>query len=126
NHADGPFLLWIEAFDPHEPWDPPRQYADRYCPDFEGTEFIFPPAAARVGTEREKERTKALYLGEVTYMDEWVGRLMNELADLGRLDDTIVMLLSDHGTELLDHGEFGKRAHALYAHNTQLNWIVRH
>jgi arylsulfatase A-like enzyme len=126
NHADGPFLLWIEAFDPHEPWDPPRQYADRYCPDFEGTEFIFPPAAARVGTEREKERTKALYLGEVTYMDEWVGRLMNELADLGRLDDTIVMLLSDHGTELLDHGEFGKRANALYAHNTQLVWIVRH
>jgi arylsulfatase A-like enzyme len=122
---DGAFLLWLEAFDPHEPWDPPRQYADRYCPDFAGTEFIFPPEAARLGTERERERAKALYLGEVTYVDEWLGRLLQKLADLGRLDDTAVMFVTDHGTELLDHGEFGKRAPSLYAHNTQLNWLVR-
>lgn len=126
NGDDGAFLLWLEAFDPHEPWDPPRGYADRYCPDFTGTEFIFPPEAARRGTEREQERTKALYLGEVTYIDEWVGRLMQKLADLGRLDDTAVIFFTDHGTELLDHGEFGKRAPSLYAHNTQLNWLVRH
>ncbi len=129
NHDDGPFLLWLESFDPHEPWDPPREYADRYY-DFPrgkaGVEFIYPPEAARIGTDEEKERTKALYYGEITFMDAVLGRLLNTLADLGRLDDTVVMVTSDHGTELLDHGRFGKSADHLYAHNTQLNWIVRH
>ncbi len=128
NHAEGPFLLWLESFDPHEPWDPPREYANRYY-DFpagrEGVEFIYPPEAARIGTPEEQERTKALYYGEITYMDHVIGRLLNTLADLGRLEDTVVMVTCDHGTELLDHGRFGKSADHLYAHNTQLNWIVR-
>lgn len=126
NHDSGPFLLWLEAFDPHEPWDPPREYADRYCPGFEGTEFILPPDAATQGTEREQDRTRALYFGEVTYVDECLGRLVNQLAELGRLDDTAIVVISDHGTELMDHGRFGKSAPALYAHNTQLNWSIRH
>jgi arylsulfatase A-like enzyme len=129
NHDTGPFMLWMEAFDPHEPWDPPREYANRYY-EFpkgkHGIEFIYPPEAALIGTDEEKERTKALYYGEITFMDHVIGRLLNTLADLGRLEDTVVMITSDHGTELLDHGRFGKNENHLYAHNTQLNWIVRH
>lgn len=128
NHDDGPFMLWLESFDPHEPWDPPREYASRYY-DFpkgkEGVEYIF-PQPARNGTPEEQERTKALYYGEITFMDAVLGRLLNTLADLGRLEDTAIMITSDHGTELLDHGRFGKSPEALFAHNTQLNWIVRH
>lgn len=126
NHEEAPFALWLEAFDPHEPWDPPREYADLYCPDFEGTEFIYPPEAARVGSEREQERARALYLGEVTYVDEWIGKLMGRLSDLGRLDDTVVVFFSDHGTELMDNGRFGKSERQLHPYNTQLNWMVRH
>lgn len=119
-----PFMLWIECFDPHEPWDPPRAYADRYMPGYTGRELIFHQAEG--ATEAERERIKALYFGEVTYVDAWVGRLMNQLADLHLLDSTVVMFLSDHGTELLDHGRFGKSAPHLFAHNTQLNWVIRH
>ena len=90
-----------------------------------GVEFIYPPEAARIGTAEEQERTKALYYGEITFMDAVIGRLLNTLADLGRLEDTVVMVTCDHGTELLDHGRFGKSADHLYAHNTRLNWIVR-
>lgn len=129
NHDQGPFMLWMESFDPHEPWDPPREYANRYY-EFpkgkDGVEFIYPPEATRIGTLEEKERVKALYYGEITFMDAMLGRLLNTLADLGRLDDTVVMITSDHGTELLDHGRFGKSPEHLFAHNTQLNWIVRH
>lgn len=124
NHDLQPFLLWIECFDPHEPWDPPRAYADRYLPGYTGREFIFPRTEGT--TEAERERIKALYLGEVTYVDAWVGRLMDQLVRLHLLDSTVVMFLSDHGTELLDHGRFGKSAAHLYAHNTQLNWVIRH
>jgi arylsulfatase A-like enzyme len=118
------FLLWIECFDPHEPWDAPRAYADRYLPGYQGREFIFPHVGS--ATSAEQERIKALYFGEVTYIDAWVGRLLNRLADLRLLDSSVVMFTSDHGTELLDHGRIGKSAPHLYAHNTQLNWVIRH
>ena len=62
----------------------------------------------------------------ITYMDEWIGRLLDTLASLGRLEDTVVMFTSDHGTELLDHDRFGKSAPALHPYTTQLNWLVRH
>ncbi|MCL5947073.1 MAG: sulfatase, partial [Chloroflexi bacterium] len=124
NHDLQPFMLWVECFDPHEPWDPPRAYADRYMPGYMGRDLIFPRAEG--ATEAERERIKALYFGEVTYIDAWVGRLMNRLSDLHLLDSTVVMFLSDHGTELLDHGRFGKSASHLFAHNTQLNWVIRH
>lgn len=124
NLALQPFMLWVECFDPHEPWDPPRAFADRYLPGYAGRELIFP----HLGTAgpAEQERIKALYFGEVTYVDAWVGRLLNRLTDLRVLDSTVVMLVSDHGTELLDHGRIGKSAPHLYAHNTQLNWVIRH
>jgi choline-sulfatase len=54
-----------------------------------------------------------------------IGRLLNTLANLGRLEDTAVMITCDHGTELMDHGQFSKSPDHLFAHNTQLNWIVR-
>lgn len=127
NHEDAPFFLWVESFDPHEPWDPPRAYANRYAPDpgEGGKEYIFPQHALHA-TADEQERVKALYYGEVTFVDHWIGRLYQKLDRLKRLGDTVVMLVSDHGTELLDHGRFGKSAPHLFAHNTQLLWFVRH
>lgn len=107
-----PFFLWIDSFDPHEPWDPPSKYAELYS-NFDG-----------------EEKLKAQYFGEVTFADVWFGRLLEKIDDLGLLDNTIIMLLSDHGTQLLDHGHYGKQypvTHpSQYAHDTQINWIVRH
>lgn len=127
NHRDTPFFLWVESFDPHEPWDPPRAYADRYYPDLgpEGRDYIFPQLAPQMSAA-EAERVKALYFGEVTFVDHWIGRLTEQLHALRLLDDTLVMVVSDHGTELLDHGRFSKSAPHLFAHNTQLVWFIRH
>ena len=50
NHTAGPFFLWVDSFDPHEPWDPPPEYADRYF-EHDGLDFIVPgPAYARDGS----------------------------------------------------------------------------
>lgn len=128
NAANAPFFLWVDSFDPHEPWDPPREYADRYMPNWEGKDFITPGASGEGDgpSEAEKERIKALYFGEVTLVDRWVGHLLEQVENLGLRDDTLVMLLSDHGTQVLDHGRFGKGADMLHPYNTQLNWMVRH
>ena len=51
------------------------------------------------------ERVRELYAAEITFMDEWVGRLMNRLADQKLLDETVVIYSSDHGLTLGEHGD---------------------
>ncbi|MGH2562351.1 MAG: sulfatase [Thermomicrobiales bacterium] len=128
NHTERPFFLWIDSFDSHEPWDPPRRYADRYAPHpgQDGKEFIMPANYGGEATPEEQARIRALYYGEVTWVDELIGRFLAHVRRLDLLDDTLLMVLSDHGTELQDHGRWGKNMRHLYAHNTQLNWLIRH
>ena len=124
NASQKPFMLWIEAFDPHEPWDPPREYADRYCPDYDGIDFIMPRQPAEL-SEKEVERIKALYFGEVSFVDRWVGYLVDKIDELNLKDDTIILVLSDHGTQIMDHGDFGKGGMNLRKYNTGIVWQMR-
>ena len=128
NAANAPFFLWVDSFDPHEPWDPPTRYADRYYrygPEVEHPiDFIYPNN--RDATPEEQERTKALYCGEVTLVDEWAGVLLRKLDQLELWDDTIVVLTSDHGTQLNEQTRFGKGADELHPFNTQIPLYVRH
>jgi len=123
-----PFFLWVDSFDPHEPWDPPKPYADKYCPGYTGKDFIMPGAAYEGDgpSEEEMERIKALYAGEVTFVDRWVGHLLEKIDSLKLWDDTVVMITCDHGTQIMDRGRFGKGANELHPFNTQLLWHVRH
>jgi arylsulfatase A-like enzyme len=123
NAANAPFFLWVDSFDPHEPWDPPPAYADRYYP-YQGIDFIYP--SNRGVTPEEQERIKALYCGEVTLVDKWVGALLDAVDALNLWPDTIVVLTSDHGTQLLDHSRFGKGADEMHPFNTQIPWYIRH
>ena len=77
-------------------------------------------------TEDERNRIEALYLGEVTFVDKWVGVLLDKIEALEIRDETLVVVMSDHGTQLRDHGSFGKGANKLHPFNTQLNLMIRH
>ena len=135
-----PFFLWVDSFDPHEPWDPPRAYADRYFNGdgtgdgtgdrtgggpWRGLDFILPGAGGGLSPE-ERERVRALYFGEVTFVDRWVGHLLRAVEAQGLTGDTVVLLLSDHGTEVGDHGRFGKGAGHMHPYNTRINFMLRH
>jgi arylsulfatase A-like enzyme/Flp pilus assembly protein TadD len=74
----GPFFAWVHLFDPHAPYLPPEPQRGRYG---------------------------ATYRGEVAYVDEQVGRLLDGLEALGRAGDTLVVLTADHGEGLGEHGE---------------------
>jgi arylsulfatase A-like enzyme len=125
--GEAPFMLWVEAFDPHEPWDPPRSYADAYFSDYNGKDFIVPGAGLERGpmSDEEIERTKGLYFGEVTFVDKWVGTLLEKIDSLGLRDDTAVMILSDHGTQVWDKGSFGKGVSFMHPFNTGMVWMMR-
>ncbi len=129
NAANAPFFLWIDSFDPHEPWDPPTAYADRYyayedVDKEDAIDFIYPNN--RDASTAEQKRMKALYCGEVTLVDKWVGAFLNQVDALKLWDDTIVMVTSDHGTQLMDRNRFGKGAAEMYPFNTRIPWYIRH
>jgi arylsulfatase A-like enzyme len=109
-HRKGRFFLWIDCFDPHEPWDAPKAYTDLYDPGYEGEEIFHPLYGAWAGryTPREMEHIRALYKGEVSMVDTWVGKLLDHIDHLGLREDTAIVFLSDHGIYLGDRGLIGK------------------
>jgi len=125
-----PFFLWIDSFEVHEPWHPPLSYADEYTAAISGERWTglepIVPGHETDLTPAEQERVKALYYGSVTFADKWIGVLMNHLADKALLEETIVVITSDHGTQLNEHGRFGKDNRHMNAYNTQVNMLVRH
>jgi arylsulfatase A-like enzyme len=103
------FFLTVESFDPHEPWLVPEYYRQMYLPE-EGREQVisFYQDISDLDPKLLK-RTQANYSGAVTLCDRWFGFLMDTLKAQGRLDDTLVVLTSDHGHSIGDGNYMGKR-----------------
>ncbi len=123
NYLHDKFFLWIDSFDPHEPWDPPKHYVDLYDPGFKGTvptNFFNVPNI----TPRELKQIRACYAGEVTMVDRWIGLLLEKLEQLGIADDTVVIVTSDHGTGLGDHGAIQKTT-PTYEEVGRIVWLMR-
>ncbi|MEA3346330.1 MAG: sulfatase [Chloroflexota bacterium] len=103
------FFLYVDTFDPHEPWDAPQWYVDMYDPGYEGEEVKYPVyGPTDYLTPDELKHARALYAAEVTLVDRWVGRLLEKIEDLGLLEDTMVIFASDHGFLHGEHGWIGK------------------
>jgi choline-sulfatase len=96
--AGDPFFLWVHYYDPHAPYEPPRQYAD----------------AAK----------GQLYDGEIAYVDAEIRRLLDGLAARRQLAATAVVVVGDHGESLGEHGE---RTHGmlLYESAVRVPLIVK-
>lgn len=69
---------------------------------------------------------RALYAGEVTMTDRWFGRFVNRMADLGLLESTLLIVFSDHGVSLGEHGFTGKVAQAIWPELKDIIFYVRH
>ena len=135
NHKH-PFFLYVDTFDPHEPWDPPAHYLARYEPQgYAGEEVIYPRYDRWIDfmSEDELQHCRNLYAGEVSLVDRWFGFLMQRVEDLGILDETAIILTTDHGFYLGEHGYIGKgvirggqwQALPLYPEVSRIPLIVR-
>ncbi len=98
----GPWMLWLHYFDPH------------------GVYNLHPGISEEFGTVEEKDR----YDGELRFTDLHVGRVLARLAELGFEERTLVVFLSDHGEEFLDHGGL-RHGHALWRELVRVPLIVR-
>ena len=75
--------------------------------------------------ERELQRMRARYSAEVTMADRWLGRFLDKMEELSLFEDTLVLLLSDHGVALGEHGHTGKPAYALWPEITDVPFFIR-
>ena len=89
--ASSAWFCWVHLYDPHEPYAPPEPYRSRYAAD--------------------------PYAGEVAYADATLGTFLDRLRAAGGLDHTLVVVTSDHGESLGEHGE---RTHGLFAYEATL------
>lgn len=106
------FFLWIDSFDPHEPWDPPSVYDPEmkcpYDPDYKGKDMFLPIQgdADKLYTEEELHHIRMLYAEKVTMCDKWFGWFMDQIHKMGFDQNTTIMLVSDHGSPM-GNGEHG-------------------
>ncbi len=105
------FFLTVESFDPHEPWLVPAHYRRMYLEE-EGQEQVKSGYEDTLQLDEALlRRTRANYYGEVTMCDRWFGYFMESLRVLGRLDDTLLILTTDHGHSIGDRNYMGKRGY---------------
>lgn len=110
NHEADNFFLWVEAFDPHEPYDCPQYYLDLYekAGDYDGPDFTHPSYAPNEFDEAEtahlRRRCKAL----MTMTDRHLGEILDVLDAHHMWEDTMVVFTTDHGFHLGEHGFMAK------------------
>ena len=121
-------FLWLDCFDPHEPWDPPEPYNRMYCPDYQGKDLIDPVPGFVEGylTDEELRNVKAQYAGEVTMLDKWIGIFFDELRRMGYFDNSLIIYTTDHGEPFGEHGIVRKARPWPYEELSHIPFILRH
>jgi arylsulfatase A-like enzyme len=108
-----PFMLFVDEFDPHEPFDAPESWLGRYDPEWRGEHLIWPPydvgavAGGRL-TQREGRQIRANYGAKLSMIDHWVGEVFAALDERDLWDTTAVIVCTDHGHYLGEKDIWGK------------------
>jgi choline-sulfatase len=105
-----PLFLFVHYFDPHQPYAAPPPYDRLYDPLGRNEALTADFVKAHSGESSARVRGQARrieqqYAAEFTYMDHHIGRLFDDLRNRGVLDGALVVITSDHGESLWEHGE---------------------
>ncbi|MCE9634873.1 MAG: sulfatase [Planctomycetes bacterium] len=111
-----PFFAFINDVDPHAPWNPPAKFAQQFLPpgtapaEEADARTLIPPRTTLMylGLEPFPESLRAtvsgLYDAEIASLDSEIGRLFDGMRAAGLFENTMVIVLGDHGEGLADHG----------------------
>ena len=127
NRSHDKVFLWMDSFDPHEPWDPTEQFDTYTDPNYKGPRFVMPMGgiATDWATQEQIDHIRGLYAGEVAAVDHALGSVFETLEQEGYFDDSIVVLMGDHGHPLADQGKFLKGADRMYNELLKVPFMVR-
>jgi arylsulfatase A-like enzyme len=108
NSTHTPFFMFIHYYDNHWDYLPPspyrRLYDSEYDGPIDGTEIAREPLFSNPPGQRDIQHIVALYDGEVKQTDNDLGEMLKVLKDKGVLDNSIVIILGDHGEQFYEHG----------------------
>ncbi|UPM44723.1 sulfatase-like hydrolase/transferase [Halocatena salina] len=115
------WFCFVDSFDVHEPFHCPEPYASMYT-DEDPRDASLPtwPYYGRVDegqselSDREIDFVKSQFAGKVTMVDHWLGTVFDTLTELSAWDDTMVIVTSDHGYMLGEHGWIAKNIMPIY------------
>ena len=133
-----PFFVWCSHLRPHSPYDPPQFYWDMYIGrklpeipvgDWAKKHDIPQPGLDRCAwrgrlTPEQNQRMRAAYMGVCTHIDYELGRMMEELARMQLLNDTLILFTSDHGDMMGDH-HLHRKTYA-YEGSARIPFLIRY
>lgn len=122
------FLLWAEAFDPHEPYDTPKYYLDLYEKpgEYDGPNFTHPSYARNEFSEAETRHLRNACKAVMTMTDRHVGEILDVMDKYDMWKDTMVIFTTDHGFHLGEHGFMAKNYMPPYNEVFHIPMIVCH
>jgi arylsulfatase A-like enzyme len=126
------FFAWVDAFDPHDPWDAPDEFLKPYPWNSRGGAIIWPKGGeASEYSAAELENMRSLYKAEITQVDFWIGKLLETLRTKHVLDNTAVIFCSDHGYYFGEHNIVGKpvrvaKRTGIYEELGHIPLLIRH
>lgn len=119
-----PFFLFLHGFNVHWPYGPPVQYRNRFIEGYEGDYSLekFKPDLPQP-SDADVKLVVSQYDSEIAYVDDLLGDFLDQLKSRGILQDTLVVITSDHGEEFYEHGG---RDHiqTLYRELLHVPWIM--
>jgi arylsulfatase len=124
--GEKPFFAMVHYFDPHWPYDQPEPFRERFAPRgvdprTGGIQAVLDTRAylETGGAPTDLCRTlHGLYCGEIAYMDQQIGRVLDALAAAGIDEETLVVVTADHGETFWEHGDYFD--HGLYVYDTNV------
>ena len=120
-------FLFLDTFDPHEPWDAPKRFQQMYADQYPAERTMFGYGVRHKDIRPDDlSFIRALYAAECSFVDDRVGKFVEGVRKLGILDDTIIVFTTDHGTHLGEEGCVQKTAALLNSCVARLPLIVRH
>jgi arylsulfatase A-like enzyme len=113
NNVNEKFFLWMHYMDPHYPYVPPERYLSNFSSRKDAFYYNL-SANYENPSEQEVKVFRDLYIGEVRYVDECIGKLLGYLEDRGLMEDSLLVLTGDHGHAFMEHRRFGHAYDILY------------
>lgn len=125
------FVMWVDMWDPHEPFDAPEADLARYAdPTYHGDAVIYPAyGRAQFMSDAQRNHVRASYAAQGRLVDRWLGRLTDTLRTTGLDRNTLLLFTTDHGHLFGEHDLQGKPTGPLgklYEVTTRVPLLIRH
>jgi arylsulfatase A-like enzyme len=125
NRKSENWFLQLETFDPHEPFFVPRKYIDMYEDEYDGPHFDWPAYNETSNyTVDQVRHIRKRYAALLTMCDDYLGSVLDKMDEHNLWEDTMLIVNTDHGFLLGEHGWFGKNRMPTYTEIARTPFFV--